>query len=549
MKKSYALFVAILITLTSSAQLKIESGGVLTIGTGSFVTVEGDVTSFANIQGAGTVELKGSAVQNINMNGFTIPNLQVNNSANINLNGSAVVSNSFGFLAGKVLLNSYDLTLGTGITPSTFTGFDDSKFFVTNGAGRLVKTGVSASGFTYPVGADATTYNPLRLVETGTADNFGVRCLSNVLANGTAGSQFVREVVDASWEVSDANTANSSNLSVTAFWNGVDELNGFNRTKTGISKYDGTSGTWDMTNAMTGVAVSGTGPYSVTRSSTSAGLFAIGNKPVLTPLVVAPKVFLQGAYASNDLMNDRLRTAGVLPTTEPYTGMTGFTHLGSGGGEKIPSSLLSGISTSESIVDWVFVQLHRGSDSAVIATTAALLKRNGQLASIDGTDALVNYINFAGEAAGDYFITVRHRNHLSVRSASKMTLGKNTSSYDFTGSLGSAYRKSTISTNDPMAVSTDGRFMMWAGNANNDAYVRSLSSTVPFILSDASFITGNLLGGNSFGTITGYSSGDVNMDGKVRAITQLTPLILSDVSFITGNVLGGVSNATRQEHK
>jgi hypothetical protein len=507
------------------------------------------VTSFANIQGAGTVELKGSAVQNVNMNGYTIPNLQVNNPTYINLNGSAVVSNSFGFLTGKVQLNTYDLTLGTGITSSTFTGFDATKFFVTNGAGRLVKTGVSASGFTYPVGADANSYNPLRVVESGTADNFGVRCLSNVYASGTTGSQFVKEVVDASWEVTDANTANSSNLSITATWNGTDELSGFNRSKTGISKFDGVSGTWDMTNAMTGVAVSGAGPYTITRSSTSAGLFAIGNKPVLTPLVVAPKVFLQGAYASNDLMNDKLRTTGVLPTTEPYTGMAGFTHLGSGGGEKLPSSLLSGISTSESIVDWVFVQLHRGSDSAVIATTSALLKRNGQLASIDGTDALVNYVNFAGENAGDYFISIRHRNHLSVRSASKMALGKTSFNYDFTNAVSKAYRKSTISTNDPMAVSSDGRFMMWAGNANNDSYVRALSSTVPFILSDASFITGNLLGGNSFGTITGYSVGDVNMDGRVRAITQLTPLILSDVSFITGNVLGGVSNATRQEHK
>ena len=285
------------------------------------------------------------------------------------------------------------------------------------------------------------------------------------------------------------------------------------------------------------------------RTSASTGTYAIGNSAVATPLLVAPKVFLQGAYTSGSLMNDRLRTTGAMPITEPYSGMNSYTQMAWGGGEKMPSRLLSGTSDANSIVDWVFVQLHRASDSAVIATESALLKRNGQIASVDARDSIVDYVNFPGEAIGSYYVTVRHRNHLSVRSAGKLNLGRSVTAYDFTSAQNMAYQNPNIKTNAAMALGSNGAFMMWGGNINGDAYVRLTSQAFPPISSDASFLLSSVLGGNSNGTFSGYGIGDINMDGKARLTSQAYPAIGSDASFLLSTVLGGNPNATRQEHK
>lgn len=61
----------------NNAQLFIESGAT--------VTVQGDISSNANIGGTGKILLKGSSTQNVNMNGFTIPNLDIENPLNANL--------------------------------------------------------------------------------------------------------------------------------------------------------------------------------------------------------------------------------------------------------------------------------------------------------------------------------------------------------------------------------------------------------------------------------------------------------------------------------
>jgi hypothetical protein len=90
--------------------------------------------------------------------------------------------------------------------------------------------------------------------------------------------------------------------------------------------------------------------------------------------------------------------------------------------------------------------------------------------------------------------------------------------------------------------------MMWAGNANQDKYVRVTSQAFPSVPSDASYILGTLLGGNSSNSLSTYSTGDVNMDGKTRATSQAFPSIPSDRSYILSTVLQGNSSASRKEH-
>ncbi len=531
MKKNYLLFLFAALSASSYGQLNIQSGATFVVQSGATVTVQGDITSNADIQGTGTILLKGSTLQTVNMNGFSIQNLQIDNGNNIALGGNVTVGSSLLFTSGKIQLNTYDFTAGSA---ATLTGYDGTKYFVTNNTGRLIRSSLGNSPFTYPVGYDLTTYNPVTLTQNGTVDNIGVRCLSGVLQNGSSGSPFVKEVVDASWAVSEG-TAGGNNLTMTTGWNGTDELTGFNRNKTGISNYDGIG--WDMTNAQTG-ASSGAGPYAITRSNITSlangGIFAVGTRPVMTQLLVSPKALLQGAVnGSTGTMTDLLRSGGLIPLADPYTGLAGFTHSGSGGGESIPSTVLNTTGTNNDITDWVFVSLHDGTTGTVLSTHSVLVQKDGFVVDVDGTNTKTNFVNFAGFTAGNYYVSVRHRNHLGVRSASTLSLSRtSTTSLDFTTSLATAFAGSV--TNNAMATLGGGFFGLWGGDINRNKNVKFNGPG-----NDLNELLNTCLSGNKTISINGYSPCDINLD----RVTKFNGPG-NDLNVLLNTILGGDKTKT-----
>ncbi len=524
MKRNFLLFSFALLSVCSYAQLTIQSGATFFIQSGATVTVQGDITSNADIQGPGILLMKGSALQTVNMNGFAIsPAVQIDNGNNVALGGAATLNSSLAFTTGKVQLNGFDLNLASA---TTLSGFDNTKYFITNSTGRLVKNSLGAVPFVYPVGFDGATYNPVTITQNGTVDNIGVRCLQNVLNGGTAGSPFVKEVVDASWAVTEA-VAGGSNLAMTSSWNSGDEMTGFNRAKTGISYYDGVG--WDMTNATTGAAA-GAGPYTITRSSVTnlanGGIFAVGTRPVLTALLISPKTYLQGAYAGAGLMNDGLRSAGLIPLLEPYTGMTNFSHIttGSGGGETIISGILATTGTGNDIVDWVFAELRNGTTGAVITSRSVLIERDGDIVDVDGTGAKTNFINFAGELAGNYHVSIRHRNHLGIRTPSNLALARTAStSYNFSSAAAQALSSVQVGL-------AGGFFGMYGGNANGNGNIRYTLGG-----NDENELLNVILGGVKSNVLNSvYNRGDLNMNGIVRYT-----LGGNDENVLLNIVLGG----------
>jgi len=513
--KFITLALFILGSLSIKAQLYVNSAQ-LTIQTGASVIVQGDVTSNTDIIGDGKIVLNGSANQNVSMSGFTIPNLEVNNAANVTLTTPAQIGTSLLFTSGNILIGNNDLTFASIATASNYT---NARFVVTNGNGKLVKSALANTTFTFPIGNTTVAYNPVAISNAGSVDNIAVRCLANAYSTGLTGAAFTKEVVDASWDISES-VSGGSNLSVTATWNSSDELTGFNRTKAGISNYITSPSPnvgWDMLNSQTALAT-GAGPYTYTRTGISSlGAFAIGTRPVLSPLLVTPKIFLQGNYVSGTgLMTDALRTLNLIPTTEPYSGATGFTHSGSGGGETTTSAIVGSTATAgaNAIVDWVFVQLYN-SAGTLVNSRSALLQRDGDIVETDG----ISPLNMAGNAAGNYYISVRHRNHLGVKSNALFALAKTTASpYDFTNALNNAFLGS-VTTNAAMATVGTNIFGMWAGNANEDIAVKMSGLTVA---NNDYLKLLNTLGSSTAIISSVYSKQDLNMDGKVN-MAGLTP--------------------------
>jgi choice-of-anchor B domain-containing protein len=175
------------------------------------------------------------------------------------------------------------------------------------------------------------------------------------------------------------------------------------------------------------------------------------------------KVFLEGAYnTGTNRMSDQLRSAGLLPASEPYAAL-GFTHLNGGGNEAVPAATLSRTGDN-AIVDWIFVELRdKNNPATVLCTVSALLQRDGDVVASDG----VSPLNFAQIIPDNYYIAVRHRNHFGFRTANAVALSAITTTLDFTNNSVSLYALAGASA----LKNTDGVWMMYAGDANRDGVV------------------------------------------------------------------------------
>ncbi|MDP4265196.1 MAG: choice-of-anchor J domain-containing protein, partial [Bacteroidota bacterium] len=263
---------------------------------------------------------------------------------------------------------------------------------------------------------------------------------------------------------------------------------------------------------------------------------------------VTLKTFLQGAYNAGlgrhkDVIAGWATILNTSALNQPYN-VAPFNYSGT---ESVaPGFFTSSTGSTTDILDWVLLELRSSAPPAApIATRAAFIREDGAIVDLDG----VSSVSFRGIANGSYYITIRHRNHLGIRTATVQlvdgALGSNPSPpvYDFSAALTQAFKDVTITTNEAMAQNGS-VFMMWAGNANTDNFVRVTSQILPPISSDAAFMLGTILGGNPNGTFSGYSVGDINMDGKVRVTSQILPPIASDAAFILSTPLGGNPNGT-----
>ena len=174
-----------------------------------------------------------------------------------------------------------------------------------------------------------------------------------------------------------------------------------------------------------------------------------------TNLQVPIKIFLQGAYrVIGDSMDTALNRAHLLPLFQPYSGNP-WKYSGSESVAAIPSG----------VVDWVLVELRTSPDPLTrVATRAGFLRKDGQIVDLDGNSP----VTFPELRPGNYYLVVRHRNHIPVMSAVPHPLTSTSSLYDFTDNANRAYSQDGTAA---MAELAPGRYGMIAGDANGDGII------------------------------------------------------------------------------
>lgn len=188
----------------------------------------------------------------------------------------------------------------------------------------------------------------------------------------------------------------------------------------------------------------------------------LGELIYFTPVEVFAKVFLQGPYdSSSGLMSDALRAASLVPTSEPYTAINianagSFPEVNNYVTETV-NPLVFTTTGNNAIVDWVWLELRDKTNSSnVLGTRSALVQRDGDIVDLDGMSAVL----FPDNYVDDYYLMVRHRNHLGAMTATPI---------DFTGAPFTDFTVSTQATFGTTATSArrlvkTNVYGLWAGN-------------------------------------------------------------------------------------
>jgi hypothetical protein len=154
----------------------------------------------------------------------------------------------------------------------------------------------------------------------------------------------------------------------------------------------------------------------------SSALASHANAPAPVPVSPGPdqllsyvnlKVWLEGPFQAGTMATNL--NPNDLPLSQPYADASfDGTPMDYNGTEFVAD--WSGALAS--VVDWVLVEVRTSTAAASkIATRAGLLMSDGSIRDTDGTSNLI----FTGFATGDYFVVVRHRNHIPIMSNGVVT--------------------------------------------------------------------------------------------------------------------------------
>ncbi|MFK7969616.1 MAG: alpha-amylase family glycosyl hydrolase [Bacteroidia bacterium] len=267
----------------AARNLYLETGAEIDVPINTRLEVRGDLTGGGRVIGCGHLRFNGSQAQLVEP-GLNICLLEINNTNGVSLEGRDTVTQELRLTNGLAKLINQDLLLGAN---AQITGGSNLAYVQTPGGaavGPSLICQVGSAQREFPVGN--SSYNPVRLTNSGTLSFFHARVIDNVYVQGGSGAAVVRDtVVRRSWEISPE--TGGVNTRVEVQWRGVDQGLSFDQSSAFLAKSSGGSAYVKMPTSAPNS--SGGDPATIYATGvTSFSYFAVGSEPITLPLVEEP---------------------------------------------------------------------------------------------------------------------------------------------------------------------------------------------------------------------------------------------------------------------
>jgi len=283
--------------------------------------------------------------------------------------------------------------------------------------------------------------------------------------------------------------------------------------------------------------------------------FCVSTSSYAQGITVNARAYLQGALTNSfgtgtshdrplmrdDLRNNPFTDSRVIPDNDIYQtplvlneyitiDVTGsYTHVACGAYPQYqtiaePISVFA-VTGENAIVDWVFLELRDKNDyTNTVATRSALVQRDGDIVDLDGTSSVF----FPDVNSDNYFLVVRHRNHLGAMTKYPLTPEVLADLVDFSdlatdvfdfANTDNMFNYSGLALNT-MTVEGNELRALWAGDANADGKIiyRGEDNDLTVIHEEiAGFdLVLNPMFKLDFQLSVGYLQGDLDMNGKTK---------------------------------
>lgn len=268
-----------------NAQMVVNGAAAKIVSVGASSIVLNDISyqneaSSAHLLGSElTMKFTGTGVSSMTISSSTglsttPANLTMDRAGGVLLQSPLEISNTLSLINGKLDLTTFDLNMFS----SAIVGGSAASYVKTSSTGVLGRN-VGSVATNFPLGNVA--YNPAILTNTGTSDNFTMRVVDNVTANGTGvGATTAEAVVKRTWMIDEA-TAGGSNATIRLYWNGAgEEINTFAASSAFMAHYISAASMWDNIGGTLGAG------YVETTGNSSFSPFTISSSPLFAPLPV-----------------------------------------------------------------------------------------------------------------------------------------------------------------------------------------------------------------------------------------------------------------------
>jgi len=257
----------------------ISGSGDVTVSNGAIITSAALTGLNGNITNSGTKSLSTAASYIFNgaaaqVTGALLP--ATVNALTINNAFGVALSSSTAIVGGALTLTSGKLQLGSStLSTSSIVGASSANYIITDGTGGVKLNNVATGSNVFPIGTSATSYNPVTINNSGTANNITVS-VKNTFDNAVPSAT---QVVNKQWTITP--DATGANIAATFSWLIADQASAFNPANAlSIIRYNGTA--W----VGSGATIAGSGVIATPYVASASGISDFGSFTVINTSVL-----------------------------------------------------------------------------------------------------------------------------------------------------------------------------------------------------------------------------------------------------------------------